>query len=213
MKSNLATLVLGGLLAGLLAACTTPSAVRNLADKTAANVGTISAHLRQLGQNGEEIATLRADNISRLHAINTEMQARYEYDILETVEAGLVLTGTEIKSIRDGRVNIRDAYARRMNGEMWLFNTHVAQYPSAGLNNHEPDRPRKLLLKKDQIEDLAEQVEARGLTLVPLRLYIRNHRAKVELGVGRGRTKYDKRQVIAKRDADRRIREATRHRL
>lgn len=81
MKSNLATLVLGGLLAGLLAACTTPSAVRNLADKTAANVGMISAHLRQLGQNGEEIATLRADNISRLHAINTEMQARYEYDV------------------------------------------------------------------------------------------------------------------------------------
>ena len=144
--------------------------------------------------------------------IAVNRQARREYDILETVEAGLVLTGTEIKSIRGGRVNIRDAYARRMGGEMWLFGAHVAQYPSAGLNNHEPDRPRKLLLKKDQIENLAEQVEARGLTLVPLRLYIRNHRAKVELGVGRGRTKYDKRQVIAKRDADRRMRDAIRRR-
>ncbi|MEE9285358.1 MAG: SsrA-binding protein SmpB [Dehalococcoidia bacterium] len=145
--------------------------------------------------------------------ITVNRQARRDYEILETVEAGLVLTGTEIKSIRDGRVNIRDAYARRMDGEMWLFGAHIGQYPSAARNNHEPGRPRKLLLHRDQIEDLAEQVEAQGLTLVPMRLYIRNHRAKVELGVGRGRKKYDKRQAIAKRDADRRIRQATRVRI
>ena len=144
--------------------------------------------------------------------VTVNRQARYEYDILETVEAGLVLTGTEIKSIRDGRVNIRDAYARPVDGELWLQGAHIATYPAATYNNHEPDRPRKLLLHKDQIEDLSRSIQGQGLTLVPLRLYIKRHRAKVELGLARGRRRHDKRQVIAKRDAERRMREATRQR-
>ena len=135
-------------------------------------------------------------------------QARFNYEILETVEAGLVLTGTEVKSIREGRVNIREAYARRADGEMWLYGAHIAHYPAAAHNNHEPGRPRKLLLHKRQIADWAMQAESQGLTIVPLRLYIRKHRVKLELGLARGRRKYDKRQVIAKRDADRRMREA-----
>jgi SsrA-binding protein len=145
--------------------------------------------------------------------VTVNRQARHDYDILETVEAGMVLTGTEIKSIRGGRVNIREAYARPSDGEMWLHGAHIAAYPPAGMNNHEPLRPRKLLLRKDQIADLAMKVEAGGLTLVPLRLYIKNHRAKVELGLARGRRTYDKRQVIARRDAERRMREAVRVRV
>jgi len=145
--------------------------------------------------------------------VTVNRQARHDYDILETVEAGMVLTGTEIKSIRGGRVNIREAYARPSDGEMWLHGAHIALYPSAGVNNHEPLRPRKLLLRKDQIADLALKVEAGGLTLVPLRLYIKNHRAKVELGLARGRRTYDKRQAIAKREAERRMQQAVRVRV
>ncbi len=145
--------------------------------------------------------------------VTVNRQARHDYDILETVEAGMVLTGTEIKSIRGGRVNIREAYARPSDGEMWLHGAHIALYPSAGVNNHEPLRPRKLLLRKDQIADLAMKVEAGGLTLVPLRLYIKNHRAKVELGLARGRRTYDKRQAIAKREAERRMQQAVRVRV
>ncbi len=145
--------------------------------------------------------------------VTVNRQARYEYDILETVEAGLVLTGTEIKSIRDGRVNLREAYARPVGGEIWLHGAHISTYPAAAQNNHEPTRPRKLLLHKEQIEDLSRNIQGQGLTLVPLRLYIKRHRAKVELGLARGRRSHDKRQAIAKRDADRRMREATRQRV
>jgi len=142
--------------------------------------------------------------------ISVNRQARFDYEILETYEAGIVLQGTEVKSIRDGRGNIRAAYARRVDGELWLFDAHIAQYPAASRNNHEPDRPRKLLLHKRQIAELAGEAEAQSLTIVPLRMYLKNHRIKLELGLARGRRKYDKRQVIAKRDADRRMREATR---
>ena len=117
MKSNIATLVLGGLLAGLLAACTTQSAVRNLADKTAANVGTISAHLQQLGQNGEEIATLRADNISRLHAVNTEIRTRYEYDVELTKKAsGESFLGL-ITQIKDWGNKVKKIFAKAKDAE------------------------------------------------------------------------------------------------
>lgn len=142
--------------------------------------------------------------------ISVNRQARFDYEILETYEAGIVLQGTEVKSIRDGRVNIRDAFARRVGGELWLFGAHIAQYPAASHNNHEPDRPRKLLLHKRQIAELASGAETQSLTIVPLRMYIKNHRIKLEIGLARGRRKYDKRQVIAKRDAERRMREATR---
>ena len=142
--------------------------------------------------------------------IAVNRKARFNYEILETVEAGLVLQGTEIKSIRAGRANLSDAYARPENGELWLVNVHIAQYPSGNINNHDPTRPRKLLLHKDQIRRLSGQVAERGLTIVPLRLYLKRHVAKVELGVARGRRRYDKRRVIIEREREREAREAVR---
>jgi SsrA-binding protein len=139
-------------------------------------------------------------------------KAGFDYEFLERYEAGLELTGTEIKSIREGKVNIRDAYARIQNGEMWLHNLHIAEYPAASHFNHEPTRPRRLLLHKDEIAHLAGALEQRGLTLIATRLYLKRGRAKIELAVGRGRKSYDKRAVIAERDANRAIQRAIRQR-
>ena len=147
-----------------------------------------------------------ADDAFKVISVNR--QARHDYDILETVEAGIALTGSEIKSVRAGKVQLKDAYARRMNGEMWLYGAHIAQYEAATRNNHDPVRDRKLLLHRDQILDLAEAVEAHGLTIVPLRLYLKKGRAKVELGLARGRHQYDKRAAIAKRETEQKLREA-----
>lgn len=135
-------------------------------------------------------------------------KALHDYLILESVEAGLVLTGTEIKSIRDGRVNLREAYARPDGREMWVHNIHIAQYPSASQFNHEPTRKRKLLLHRVQIEELGAAVEEKGLTLIPLRLYLKNGRAKLELVLARGRRQHDKREAIAKREAERQMHRA-----
>ena len=151
-----------------------------------------------------------------MKTITVNRRARHEYDILESLEGGLVLTGTEIKSIRDGRVNIRDAFARPEEGEVWLFNAHIAPYANGNRANHEPMRPRKVLMHRGQIDDLTSKVQEKGLTLVPLKLYIKNHRAKVELGLARGRRLYDKRAAIARREADRQmqravLKEAVRH--
>lgn len=140
--------------------------------------------------------------------ITVNRKARHEYDIVETVEAGLVLTGTEIKAIREGRVNLADAYAKPEGGELWLVNAHISQYSAASYNNHEPTRPRKLLLHKDEVQRLSRQVAQKGFTLVPLRLYIKRHVAKVELGLARGRKQYDKRQVIIEREREREARQA-----
>lgn len=138
-----------------------------------------------------------------MKVITVNRRATHDYDILDRVEAGLALTGSEIKSVRAGRINLRDAYARPINGELWLVNAHIAQYAQANIYNHEPNRFRKLLLHKEQVTDLTGATAKQGLTLVPLRLYIRNHVAKVELAVARGRRKYDKRRVIARRTAER----------
>ncbi len=143
-----------------------------------------------------------------MKTVTVNRKARHEYDILESIEGGLVLTGTEIKSIRDGRVNIRDAFARPEGGELWLFNAHIAPYANGNRANHEPMRPRKVLMHRGQIDDLTSKVQEKGLTLVPLRMYIKNHRAKVELGLARGRRLYDKRAAIARREADRQMQRA-----
>ena len=140
--------------------------------------------------------------------IVTNRRARRNYDVMDTVEAGLVLTGTEIKAIREGRVNLSDAYGKPDNGELWLVNAHIAQYSAGSRNNHDPTRPRKLLLHKDEIARLSRQVSERGLTLVPMRLYIRRHRAKVELGIARGRKLYDKRRAIIEREREREAQQA-----
>ena len=148
--------------------------------------------------------------MSENRTITTNRRARYDYEITESVEAGLVLTGTEIKAIREGRVSLSDSYAKPEDGEMWLVNLHIAQYSAGSRDNHDPTRRRKLLLRKDQIRRLSRMVSERGLTLVPLRLYIKKHYAKVELGLGRGRKRYDKRRAIADRDREKEARAAVR---
>ena len=135
-------------------------------------------------------------------------KARHDYEILDTVEAGLVLQGTEIKAIREGHANLSDAYAKPDNGELWLVNAHIAQYSSGNLANHEPTRPRKLLLHRDQIVRLSRQVGERGLTIIPLRLYLRRHVAKVELGLAKGRRQHDKRRALIEKYREREAQEA-----
>jgi SsrA-binding protein len=142
--------------------------------------------------------------------ITVNRKAFHDYEILEKYEAGLVLTGTEIKSVRGGRVDLRDAYARPQNGELWLVNAHIAPYDPASVYNHDPRRPRKLLLHRRQIAELNAAVAQRGLTVVGLRVYIRNHVAKVELGLARGKRQYDKRQTMIERELDMDARRAVR---
>ncbi len=144
---------------------------------------------------------------SRTIALNR--RARHNYEILSIYEAGLVLTGTEIKSLRAGNANLSDAYAQPQDGELWLRNLHIATYASADHHNHDPTRPRKLLLHRSEIRELSQQVSARGLTLVPLRLHLTRGLAKVELGLARGKRRHDKRRAIIdrerKREAERAI--------
>ena len=142
--------------------------------------------------------------------ISVNRKAYYDYAVLERVEAGLVLTGTEIKSIRAGRVSIREAFAQPQNGELWLVNAHIAAYSAGGIYNHDPTRPRKLLLHRGQIAELTAAVAQKGLTVVVLRLYIKKHVAKVQLGLVRGKRQYDKRRIIIDRDRDREARRALR---
>ena len=131
-------------------------------------------------------------------------KARHDYTVEETIDAGLVLTGTEIKSVRAGKVNLSDAYARIERGEAWLVGAHIAPWPGGNRMNHEPKRDRKLLLHRAEIDALLGRTKMKGLTLVPLRLYIssRGH-AKIELGLGKGKQNYDRRRDIAERDAKR----------
>lgn len=135
--------------------------------------------------------------------ISVNRRATYDYFIDDRIEAGLVLRGTEIKSIREGRVNLREGYARVTNGEGWLTNVHIAPYEQGNRYNHEPLRDRKLLLRKDEISSLMSRVRQRGYTIIPLQIYLKHGKAKVELGLARGKRQYDKRETIAKREADR----------
>ncbi len=146
--------------------------------------------------------------------IASNRRARRDYDVLETVEAGLVLSGSEVKSLRDGHVQLADAYARSRDGELWLEGVHIAPYQFAvGVGSHEPDRSRKLLMHRAEIERFDARMAQDRLALVPLRMYFKDGRAKVELALARGRRRSDKRQVLAERDADMEIRRAMgRHR-
>jgi SsrA-binding protein len=145
--------------------------------------------------------------------VTVNRQAYHDYFIDETYEAGIALTGTEVKSIRAGRVNLRGAFARIKDEEVWLEGAHIAEYEQGTYMNHIPTRPRKLLLHRREIERLLTSVQAKGLTLVPLKLYFKNNRAKVELGLARGKKLYDKRQAIAKRDSDRELARITKQRM
>ena len=142
--------------------------------------------------------------------IATHRRARHEYDILETVEAGLVLRGTEVKALRDGQVTFKDAYATIRNGEAWLVGCHVSPYSHGTDANHDPERDRKLLLHRREIARLTGKVAERGLTLVPLRLYFKSGRVKAEIGLARGRKLHDKRSAIREREVRREMDKAVR---
>jgi SsrA-binding protein len=132
-------------------------------------------------------------------------RARFDYEIGDLYEAGLVLQGTEVKSLRQGRVSLQDAYADMQQGELYLLNAHIDPYDQGNRNNHDPERPRKLLLHKQEIKRLAGKIQERGLTLVPTRLYFTDGKAKVEIGLGKGKKHYDKRQDMKTRTAQREI--------
>jgi len=132
-------------------------------------------------------------------------KARHDYSIESTYEAGIVLTGTEIKSIRDKRVNLRDGFAQIRNGEVWLMNVHISPYNQGNQFNHDPLRNRKLLLHKKEIKRLSGDLSTKGITLVPLKMYIKNGYAKVLLGVAKGKHEYDKRETLKRKEQDRQI--------
>jgi SsrA-binding protein len=141
-------------------------------------------------------------------------KARHDYFIEESYEAGIVLSGSEIKSVRAGRANLRGGYARISNGEVWLYDVHISPYEQSGtFFNHEPTRPRKLLLHRREISRITGQIERQGYTIVPLRIYLSGRRAKLELGLAKGKKMYDKRQDIAERQAKRDIDRALKSRL
>ena len=135
--------------------------------------------------------------------ITVNRKARHEYYIIQTYEAGIVLVGTEVKALRQGKANLVDSYAALNDGEVWLYGAHISVYEQGNINNHEPTRTRKLLLNKSEIKKLIGKVKEKGLTLIPLRLYFRNGKVKVELALAKGKKVYDKRESIAKRDMKR----------
>ena len=142
--------------------------------------------------------------------VATNRRARHDYEILETVEAGLVLRGTEVKSLRAGQITFKDSYATMRNDEAWLLGCHISPYSHGTDQNHDPERDRKLLLHRREIARLTGKIAERGLTLVPLRLYFKNGRAKVELGLARGRKLHDKRSAIREREVRREMDKAAR---
>jgi SsrA-binding protein len=137
--------------------------------------------------------------------VATNRKASHEYFLLERFEAGLVLQGSEIKSIRAGQISLAEAYIRVDGQDAWLMDAHVAPYEHAGSYNHDPRRPRKLLLHKNEIRELWENVRQKGVTIIPLRVYLKEGRAKVEIAIAKGKKLYDKRESIAKRDTERDI--------
>ena len=140
-----------------------------------------------------------------IKTVATNRKAYHNYNLQDSVEAGIMLTGTEIKSIRTGRVSLGDAYVKPEAGELWLLNAHIARYEAGSYLSHEPLRPRKLLLHRKQIDSLTSKVSEKGLTLVPLKIYIKDSIAKVEVALAKGKKLYDKRESIARRETEREI--------
>ena len=165
---------------------------------------------KQAGKKQE--AAKAASNNLPIKVITVNRQAYHDYFVERTIEAGIALMGTEIKSIREGKVNLRGSYAMARKGELWLENAHIAVYEHGNRYNHEPTRSRKLLLHRREINQLLSKVETKGLTLIPLKLYLKGGKAKIELGLARGKKLYDKRDAIAERDMKREIERAIRTR-
>ena len=142
---------------------------------------------------------------SKIKIVAQNKKARYDYHILEVYEAGLVLTGSEVKALRKGQCQLKDSYIDIHNGQMFLLSVHISKYLESSYNNHEPERPRKLLMHKKQIHRLQGSIKQKGLTIVPLKVYFKSSKAKVEIGVVKGKKLYDKREVIKQRDVQREI--------
>lgn len=168
---------------------------------------------RSRGDRTPAAAKAAAPAEEREHVLADNRKARFNYAIDRRVEAGIALTGTEIKSVRAGRTNLADGYAKVERGEVWLRNIHIAPWENAAHENHDPTRPRKLLLHRAEIGQLAGEVSQQGYTLVPLRIYVRNGVAKVELGVAKGKRRYDKRQTIRERETRREMEAAIKRRV
>ncbi len=149
--------------------------------------------------------TKKGTKDERFRDVAQNRRANFEYEILERLEAGLVLQGTEVKGMRDHGATIGDAYVVMRSGEAWLVNANIPEYANASHTTHDPHRTRKLLLHKKEIERLAQRLSEKGLTLVPLRLYFHEGRAKIEIGLGRGKSKHDKRQTIIERESRREV--------
>jgi len=141
-----------------------------------------------------------------IKTVATNRKAYHDYHIQDSIEAGITLTGTEIKSIRTGRINLRDAFVRPEKDELWLLNAHIARYEPGSYLSHEPTRPRKLLLHRKQIDNLISKMQEKSFTLVPLKLYIKNDIAKVEVALAKGKRQYDKREAITRRETERELR-------
>lgn len=147
---------------------------------------------------------------SGIKIIAKNKRATFDYHLLESFEAGLVLTGTEIKSVRANQVSLRRSYVQQRNGELWLVEAHIAPYAHGNIQNHDPVRPRKLLLHRREINKIIDQMQQKSLTLVPTKLYLKNGRAKVEIALAQGKKKHDKRQDLARKDDQRRVERALR---
>lgn len=143
--------------------------------------------------------------MANIKTITTNRKALHDYHILESFEAGVALTGTEIKSVRAGNVSLAESYIKPEKGELWLVNSHIGRYDAGGPYSHEPGRARKLLMHKKQIRMLAQETKEKGLTLIPLRMYIKGSLAKVEVCLAKGKKQFDKRETIARRDQEREI--------
>jgi SsrA-binding protein len=147
-----------------------------------------------------------------IKTVATNRKAYHNYHVSEPVEAGLALKGSEIKSIRNGRISLGDAYVRPEKGELWLYNAHIARYEAGSYINHEPTRPRKLLLHRKEINSLASRVVEKGMTLVVTKVYIKGHVAKAEIALARGKKQYDKRETIIRRETERELARAVKSR-
>lgn len=147
-----------------------------------------------------------------IKTVATNRKAFHNYHIGDSIEAGIALTGSEIKSVRSGRVSLSDAYVRPERGELWLLSAHIARYEASSYLSHEPTRPRKLLLHRKEIDNLTSKVSEKGLTLVPTRLYIKDSIAKVEIALAKGKKLYDKRESISRREVERELARATKSR-
>lgn len=141
----------------------------------------------------------------KIKIITSNRKANFEYSILSKYEAGIVLFGTEVKSLRDSKVNIQDSYGRITNDEVWLINASINEYKFGNINNHDPLRNRKLLLNKREIRKIKQELQEKGLTLVPLKIYFKGSKIKIELGIAKGKKLYDKRESIKKRETERKL--------